>query len=128
LPASFNDIRNGYQDLSIGQNLNSDTAAISRKNRQHVVDFDTATPNSGGTPRTSSVRRDIQEGGTAIRTQTGSAPPEFDAKADIVKTPEGTLATRRSLLKQTGKQVAEDTGATIEETKQAVKDLLNPKR
>ena len=49
---------------------------------------------------------------------------DFDAKAEIVKAPDGTLASKKSLLKHTGKQVAEDGSATIDNAKDAVKDLL----
>jgi conjugal transfer mating pair stabilization protein TraG len=128
LPTSFNDIGTDHQSFSASPYLNPDTAAIGRRDRQHVSDFDTAMPNSGSTQRASKVRRDVQEGGAAIRTQTGSATSEFDAKAEVVKTPDGTLATQRSLLKQTGKQVAGDAGVSVDETKQAVKDLLKAKR
>ncbi|MDB5926234.1 MAG: hypothetical protein JWN13_5170, partial [Betaproteobacteria bacterium] len=124
LPGSFNDIRTDHQNSSTDPRLNPDIAAINRKNGEHVSGFNTSMPNSGGPPRVSGLRRDVQEGGAAIRSQTGSANSDFDMKADIIKTPDGTLATRRSLLKQTGKQVAEDAGATINESKEAVKDLL----
>ena len=49
---------------------------------------------------------------------------DFDAKAEIVKTDDGTLASRWSLLKQAGKQVGKDAGATVDNVKDAVKDLL----
>lgn len=128
LPGSFDDTRTEHQNSSTDPRFNPDTAAINREYSEHVSGFNTSMPNSGGTPRASGVRRDIQEGGAAIRSQTGSANSDFDIKADIIKTPEGTLATRRSLLKQTGKQVAEDAGATFNETKEVVKELLKPKR
>jgi conjugal transfer mating pair stabilization protein TraG len=124
LPGSFNDIRTDHQNSRTDPRLNPDTAAINRKDGEQVSSFNTSMPNSGGTPRASALRRDIQAGGAAIRSQTGIANSDFDMKADIIKTPDGTLATGRSLLKQTGKQVAEDAGATISETKEAVKDLL----
>ena len=48
----------------------------------------------------------------------------FDQKAEIVKTEDGTLESRRSLLKQSGKQVGRDAVSSIDNAKDAVQDLL----
>ena len=51
----------------------------------------------------------------------------FDREAEIVKSEEGTLASRRSLLKQSGKQVGKDADASLDNARDAVKDLLKRK-
>lgn len=48
----------------------------------------------------------------------------FDRKAQITQTPDGTLASERSLMKQTGKQIKEDAAPIINDATQAVKDAL----
>ena len=101
--------------------------ATDQQHRQEVSRAKTSAPSAGGSTAPSTVRSDIQAQGAAIRGQTGSASSEFDAKAEIVKTPDGTLASKKSLLKQAGKQVVEDGSATIDNAKDAVKDLLKKK-
>lgn len=44
-----------------------------------------------------------------------------------MKTEDGTLVSRRSLLKQSGKQVGKDASASLDNAKDAVKDLLKRK-
>ena len=48
----------------------------------------------------------------------------FDAKAEIVDTPDGTLKSRKSLFVQSGKQVIGDADVTLDAAKDAVKNLL----
>ena len=48
-------------------------------------------------------------------------------ESEIVKTEDGTLVSRRSLLKQSGKQVSKDASASLDNAKDAVKDLLKRK-
>jgi conjugal transfer mating pair stabilization protein TraG len=48
----------------------------------------------------------------------------FDQKAEIVKSEDGTLESRRSLLKQSGKQAGRDAVSSLENAKDAVQDLL----
>lgn len=44
-----------------------------------------------------------------------------------MKTEDGTLVSRRSLLKQSGKQVSKDASASLDNAKDAVTDLLKRK-
>lgn len=127
LPASFDDIRSRHDQAATERHLNPDTSAVNRQHSNEVARFNLSAPSVAGTPAHSAVRSGIQTKGAAIRGQTESVHNEFDTKAEIVKTPDGTLASRKSLLKQAGKQVAEDAGATIDNTKDLVKDLLKPK-
>jgi conjugal transfer mating pair stabilization protein TraG len=65
--------------------------------------------------------------GEALRNEAGAAGSRFDQKAQIVDTGDGTLATKNSLLKQSGKQVVDDAEASINDARDAVKDLLRKK-
>jgi hypothetical protein len=57
-----------------------------------------------------------------------SAKSSFDRKAEIVDTGDGTLVTRKSLLKQSGKQVVDDGEASIDNAKDAVKGTASEER
>ena len=72
----------------------------------------------------STIRSEIQAKGAEIRNKTGTSVADFDTKTEIVKTPNGTLSSKKSLITQTGKQVGEDAGTTIENAEDAVKGLL----
>jgi conjugal transfer mating pair stabilization protein TraG len=60
----------------------------------------------------SPIREDVHASGNQIRSDAASRRADFDAKAEIIKTDDGTLASKKSLLVQSGKQVGRDTGAT----------------
>jgi conjugal transfer mating pair stabilization protein TraG len=70
------------------------------------------------------LRRTVGEEGQRIRTATSADQTSFDDKARVTKTPDGTLSSDRSLMLQTGKQVGQDAGHVIDNTKQIVKDAL----
>lgn len=127
LPTSFDDIRARHGQDATDPRLNPDTAAIDREHRRQVSRFNTSIPNTASSTPPSETRGDIQAHGVEIRKQTDSDSQKFDAKAEIVETPDGTLASKKSLLKRTGKQLAQDAGATFDNAKDAVKDLLDKK-
>lgn len=127
LPTSFDDIHARHDQDAADPHLNPDTAAINREHHNQVSRFSPPVPSTAGATKHSEIRGDIQAHGGEIRKQTDSANQEFDTKAEIVKTPDGTLASKKSLLKQTGKQVARDAGPTFDNAKDAVKDLLKKK-
>ena len=70
------------------------------------------------------MRSAIREEGERIRATTSVDQGAFDRKAQITRTPDGTLASERSLMMQTGKQVKEDAAPLIDEAKEAVKKAL----
>ena len=128
LPSSFHDVRTQHYQAAASPDLNPDIAASNRENGEEVTRFDTPVPDAAPEPTSSGFRGNLQARGAKIRNQTGSAGAEFDAKAEIIETPDGTLASKKSLLKQTGKQVADDASATVDSAKDAVKDLLKRKK
>lgn len=70
------------------------------------------------------MRSAIREEGERIRATTSADQGAFDRKAQITKTPDGTLVSERSLLLQSGRQVKEDAAPLIDNAKQAIKDAL----
>ena len=77
-----------------------------------------------GAAAPSSTRREVQAEGASIRTAVGSRRAGFSALSEVSETEDGTLVSKRSLMKQSAKQVGKDAGATLEGAKDAVKDLL----
>ncbi len=125
LPASFGSVRETYEqgraDGAFAQSM--DTAR--QANDGHVVGQKTSAP-AGKSPnaRPSPTRAEIQRAHGHLQDQTTGAISSFDAKAEIVKTPDGTLKSRKSLFVQTGKQVAGDADVTLDAAKDAVKNVL----
>ncbi len=77
-----------------------------------------------GSTATSTARGAVQSRGAEVRLDVGARSEAFDREAEIVKSEDGTLASRRPLLKQSGKQVGKDASSALENAKDAVKDLL----
>ena len=121
LPSSFSDVRSLHDHQIADPALSPDLAASHRQQRAKVSRSN--HPESGAHPDTnpSPLRNDIQTQGNAIRNEAGSANSSFDRKAEIVDTGDGTLVTRKSLLKQSGKQVVDDGEASVDNAKDAVK-------
>ncbi len=127
LPASFNDIRDRYDQASTDPRLNPDMTAIGHQHRQEVSRPSIFEPSADSSTTPSNVRNDIQAQGAAIRGRSNSAISDFDSKAEIMQTSDETLASKKSLLKEAGKQVAEDATATVDNAKNIITDLLKKK-
>jgi conjugal transfer mating pair stabilization protein TraG len=124
LPSSFGDVRTLHDRQSSDPALSPDLSASNRQQRAKVARSN--QPARSAQPDTSppSLRNDVQTQGNAIRNETASARSTFDRKSETVDTADGTLATKKSLLKQSGKQVVDDGEASIDNAKEAVKGLL----
>ena len=93
-------------------------------NSERVSRFGNAVPTVQPDPAPSPMRDEVQARGAQIRSGAESSSAGFDSKAEIVKTGDGTLATRKSLLKQSGKQVGKDAAASADNAKDIVTNLL----
>jgi conjugal transfer mating pair stabilization protein TraG len=125
LPSSFNSIRDAYDQAraegSLAPSLDTDRQA----NDTSVAGQKTsAAPRQTRNAGLSPVRAEIQRAHGHLQGQATGAVNSFDAKAEIVKTPDGTLKSRKSLFVQTEKQVAGDADVTLDAAKDAVKNLL----
>jgi len=124
LPASFGDIREQHVHQQGDAALMPDIAGLHQSNRQQTSRFGNVKPSQGTAPTVSPIRDEIRTHGDQIRTDAESSRADFDAKAEIIKTDDGTLASKKSLLVQSGKQVGKDAAATLDNAKEVVKDLL----
>ena len=128
LPSSFSDIRGHYDQSRTEPGLNTSLEAAHRRHDARVASHRQAAPAEATLPPASKARAEIQDAGTRIQGHTGGATERFDAKAELVETPDGTLKSKRSLLIQTGKQVAADADALLDTAKDAVKGVIIRKR
>ena len=128
VPAAFDQMRDEYlrEKGTIDSTVDVDTrrrtcdAEVARflRDRQSQPPGGTAPPGARG---------EVQSRGAEVRRDVEARREGFDREAEIVKTEDGTLVSRRSLLKQSGKQVGKDTSASLDNAKDAVKDLLQRK-
>ncbi|MBA3996537.1 MAG: conjugal transfer protein TraG N-terminal domain-containing protein [Burkholderiaceae bacterium] len=124
LPSSFGEVRSLHDHQATDPALSPDLAASHRQQRAKVSRSNHPEPGTRPDTNPPPLRNDVKGRGDAIRSETGTAGSSFDRKAEIVDTADGTLATKKSLLAESGKQVFEDANASIDTAKQAVKHLL----
>jgi len=129
LPASFEGIRELHRQQRSETALSPDiqnahlahTGATSRfgSNPSRPLDRPADPP--------SPIRREVQQRASEIQGTTAAKGGEFDNKAGIVKTEDGTLESKKSLLGQSIKQIRNDASTTAQEVTDAAKDLFNRK-
>ncbi|MDI1260118.1 hypothetical protein [Aquabacterium sp.] len=126
LPASFKDIQHRYSQDKDDNVLSPTIEDRHRGNDGQVSRFGRSLRKGEPTQATepSETRREVQARGTAIRASAKAGQTDFDDKSEIIKTDDGTLVSKNSLLKQSGAQVINDAEATIDTATGAVKDLL----
>jgi len=124
LPASFGDIRDQHVRQRGDAALTPDIDGQHQSNQDQTSRFGNAAPTQRTAPTVSPIRDEIHTHGDQIRTRAESSRADFDAKAEIIKTDDGTLASKKSLLVQSGKQVGKDAAVTFDNAKEVVKDLL----
>lgn len=124
VPTAFGDLRAQHLRHSSDPSLEPDLASRHHSNQGDVRRFGGSAQPTPAAGAPSSMRNTIREEGERIRATTSADQGTFDRKAQITKTPDGTLASERSLMLQTGKQVKEDAAPIIEDATNAVKGLL----
>jgi conjugal transfer mating pair stabilization protein TraG len=124
LPISFSELRQEHQRATSDPALSADLGSENAKHRVKVGRFGPPEPTPPATLPSFDARPAIQGDGSALRRQVESTHREFDARSDASTTTDGTLVSKRSLMKQAGKQVVEDVGSTLE----AVKEALTKKK
>lgn len=70
------------------------------------------------------MRREVVAEGSSLRTAVESSRTGFEARETTASTDDNTLVSKRSLMKQSAKQVGKDVGAVLENAKDAIKGLL----
>jgi conjugal transfer mating pair stabilization protein TraG len=124
VPTTFGDLQAHHRQNSGDPELAPDLTERHRANQGDLRRISGAPQPEPTAGAPSSVRSTIREEGERIRTSTSADQTAFDRNAKTTKTPEGILASERSLMLQTGKQAKEDAAPFVDTAKQAVKDAL----
>ncbi|MBX3642082.1 MAG: conjugal transfer protein TraG N-terminal domain-containing protein [Rubrivivax sp.] len=128
LPESFSELRHQFAQTSADPVRNPDLSARDTQNRDAVANaLGSALPSIPASPN-ARVRPEVNARGAAIREQADQAGRGFDAEAEVTRSADGTVSTTKSLLLKSGRQVAADANATLDEAKDAVKGVLNRKQ
>jgi len=127
LPSSFESLRRQHANEANEPAFNPDLVGTGREQRRQVAGFGNTAPVADPPSSASPLRNEVQTKAAEIRHQAEVSRESFDSKAEVVPTSDGTLASKKSLLKQTAKQVGSDAGASIDVAKDAVKDLFKKK-
>lgn len=130
LPVSFGDVRNLHQQQLKDAEVTPDISGTHSSNRSTTSRFgaDPSRPLRQRAERPSPVREEVSQRAAQLHGETAAKRSEFDNKAEIVKTDDGTLASKKSLMLQSTKQVYRDGEATLDSAKDVVQDLLKSKK
>jgi conjugal transfer mating pair stabilization protein TraG len=125
VPLGFSDLQTRHLRNTNAPELERDLSGRHQSNQGDVRRYagDAPPPATVAVPP-STVRSSVREDGGRIRSTTAADQGTFDRKAQITETPDGILASERSLMMQTGKQVKEDVAPLIDDATEAVKNAL----
>jgi len=129
LPTSFEGVRELHQHQLDDPGLSPNIQNVHRANAGATSRFGSnpSRPLERPADPPSPIRNEVQQESQRIRGKTTSAGGDFDNKAEIVKTDDGTLASKKSLVGQSMKQVGKDATNTAQEVSVAAKNLFNRK-
>jgi len=130
LPTSFEDARDLHVRQQRDAALTPDLGKADRAHRRRVTESgsDLTRPLQVQPAPASPVRAEIQERAQGLQATNPARQRDFDAKAEVVPTDNGTLRTKKSLLGQSMRQVKQDAASTWDSTKAAVQDLFKSQK
>jgi len=129
MPTSFDDVHQHHQQGSFDHTLDARVDGSRESNDKRIGAKSVKTPaTTTEAAQPPSIRSEIQERRAQVQSKTRKSVDDFNARSEIAPQPDGTLKSKKSLLIQTGKQVATDTDATLNNAKDVVKGILNKDR
>jgi conjugal transfer mating pair stabilization protein TraG len=114
----------GLADPALAPNMREQTARNEKRVRQLPQN---GSPQAQEAVAGPDVRAGIQSEATRIRSNVAAGADRFDESAQASRSPDGTLSSRRSLLKQSGKQVKDDVSGSVEDANEVIKDAFRKK-
>jgi len=124
VPTAFGELEAQHLQNASDPALAPDVTGSHRANQGGVRRFGGASPAAPSAESPSDLRSMVHQDGERIRATASADRATFERSAQITKAPDGTLASNRSLMLQSGKQVKGDAAPLVEDAKQAVKDAL----
>jgi conjugal transfer mating pair stabilization protein TraG len=124
VPASFRDLLPLHEHAVTAPRLAPGIAGQHDLNGERVRQFQQGVQDSLPPPSRdeSDLRTEVQDRAARIRSKVAAEGQTFDKDAQVTQSSDGTLASKRSLLKQAGKQVKEDASGMVDDARQALKD------
>jgi conjugal transfer mating pair stabilization protein TraG len=127
IPTAFSDLSPLHERSVTAPRLAPGIAGQHGLNEERVRRFRQGVQNSLPPSQDSDLRTEVQDHAGRIRSKVAAEGQAFDQDAQVTQSSDGTLASKRSLVKQAGKQVKEDASGMLDDTRQAVKDALRKK-
>jgi conjugal transfer mating pair stabilization protein TraG len=124
VPTAFEDLEANHRRHTGNTTLAPDVQGLHRANEADVRRFSDLARSAATKDVPSDLRGAIHGEGQRIRSTASNDQESFNRKAQITDTSDGTLASERSLMMQTGKQIKEDAAPIIEDATKAIKDAL----
>jgi conjugal transfer mating pair stabilization protein TraG len=124
LPTTFGEVNAQHQRDVANPVLTPDLSDRHQANSGAVQRNQNGPSGHGRSATSSSLRESIRVEGEKIRSEVANEQTTFDRKAQITKTPDGSLASENSLVKRSVNQMREDASPVIEDAKRALKDVL----
>ena len=130
LPTSFGDVRDLHKEQLHDVAITPDIKATHQAQVSKASRFGSnpSRPLEQKTEPPSPVREEVQQRAVQIHGEAAAKREEFDGKAEIIKTDDGILASKKSLMWQSARQVYKDGEATVGSAKDAVQDLIKSKK
>jgi len=130
LPTSFGEIRDLHRTQTQDAAIAPDIHAAHQSHISQAARFGSnpSRPLDSKTAPSSPVREDVQQRAAQIHGETAAKRGDFDSKAEIVKTDDVTLESRKSLVLQSMRQVKKDASETADNANDLVNDLLKSKK
>lgn len=125
VPDGFGEVRAHHSTQRGAVEGSVDPAGSHGRHRDAVGGIDPELPAIPPAGLPSSLREDVHQRADAIRQENEGTRHRFDDAAQIEPTDDGTLASRKSLGAQTGRQVKKDAGLLYEEGKDAAQSLYD---
>ena len=124
VPTAFEELEALHRRDAGSPMLAPDLLSRHRANEAEMRRFNDRPPGTAPKDSSSDLRGAIHGEGQRIRSTAANDQESFKRKAQMTDTPDGTLASERSLMMQTGKQIKEDAAPIIEDAEKAVRDAL----
>ena len=124
LPTNFNAPAALHRRQAGDSALSPDLAQRHQDEQAQVRGFQGEPSPETSTRTPSGLRDGVRTQGVRIRGQVAEERSRFDDQAETSRTPDGTLASQRPLLKRTVDQVQVDAAPLLDDATRAIKDVL----
>lgn len=124
LPVTFDRVRDGHRRQAEAVSSSTDVDAHRRDGDAEVAGHVGELPAQIAPVHPSCTRDQVRASGAEVTHVVAAHRQEFEGESELVKVPDGTLVSRRSLLKRSAKQVDKDASASADNIEAIARRLL----